>query len=82
MTLDRIDPNGHYEPGNVRWATIEEQARNRRNNIFVEYNGQKMCLGDAATASGIDRGTIKRRLEKNCPSDLLFHKGRIDFLHE
>jgi len=29
MTLDRIDPLGHYEPGNVRWATIAEQTSNR-----------------------------------------------------
>jgi len=29
MTLDRIDPMGHYEPGNVRWATSLEQAQNR-----------------------------------------------------
>jgi hypothetical protein len=29
MTLDRIDPMGHYEPGNVRWATIQQQAQNR-----------------------------------------------------
>jgi hypothetical protein len=30
-TLDRIDPEGHYEPANVRWATHAEQAQNRRN---------------------------------------------------
>lgn len=29
MTLDRIDPNGHYEPGNCRWATDAVQKRNR-----------------------------------------------------
>ena len=29
LTLDRIDPLGHYEPNNVRWATIQQQADNR-----------------------------------------------------
>jgi hypothetical protein len=29
-TIDRIDVNGHYEPGNVRWATYSEQSKNKR----------------------------------------------------
>jgi len=38
-TLDRKDNNGHYEVGNVHWATPKEQARNKRNNRFFTING-------------------------------------------
>ena len=31
-SLDRINPNGNYEKGNVRWATCKEQANNKRNS--------------------------------------------------
>lgn len=79
MTLDRIDVNGHYEPGNVRWATHYEQVRNKRNNVFVNFNGQRMCIHDAAKAAGIDVGTIKRRMQKGYPEIMWFMKGRIDY---
>lgn len=40
-TLDRINPEGHYEPGNVRWATDEQQSNNRRLN-YTEAELKKM----------------------------------------
>lgn len=40
LSLDRIDPRGDYEPGNVRWLTIQEQQRNKRNTIYVTIGGQ------------------------------------------
>lgn len=48
-SLDRYpNTNGNYEPGNVRWGTDEQQSRNKRNNRWVEYNGEKMIVSDWA----------------------------------
>jgi hypothetical protein len=43
-SLDRIDNNGHYERGNVKWSTLEEQNSNRRNNFVVVYRGEQLPL--------------------------------------
>jgi hypothetical protein len=60
-SLDRIDSNGHYAPGNLRWATPEEQHRNRRDNVYIELNGVRRSLPDWAEICGIPASTLHDR---------------------
>lgn len=62
-SLDRINVNGDYEPGNVRWATIAEQARNKRANVMIEWGGRRMIQTDWAKELGIKDQTLIKRLK-------------------
>lgn len=71
-TLDRINNDGNYEPNNIRWADQKTQCRNTRQNVFVEYNGEKMCLMDAAELSGINYNSLFSRYEHGDKGERLF----------
>lgn len=61
-TLERIDNNAHYEPGNCRWATKTEQQRNRRVARLVTYNGETKTIHEWAKLKGLLWTTINQRL--------------------
>lgn len=62
LTLDRINVNGDYEPSNCRWITNAEQARNKRNNTKVKYNGTMVNLRDLCDRLNVKYETMYRRI--------------------
>jgi hypothetical protein len=77
-TLDRINNNGHYERGNVRWATRTEQNQNKRSSIVI-INGIRKTKKEWAKFLGVSHGTFVGRLLRGWCQECIMrqsHKGK------
>jgi hypothetical protein len=63
-SLDRIDNDRGYEPGNVRWATDVDQTNNQRTNRKLTHNGETHTLAEWGKRLGIRAGAIQLRLHR------------------
>jgi hypothetical protein len=65
FSLDRVDFNGSYEPGNCRWADSITQARNKRSVRFYPFDGSIGILADWSIYFGVTRDKLKTLLRRN-----------------
>lgn len=88
-SLDRINVNGHYEKGNVRWATAKQQSRNLRTNSYLTVNGHTKCIAEWSEIYGVPARIISSRIKSdwcaNCAVTLPVNvhiKNRCSHLNE
>lgn len=64
LELDRINYNGNYEPANCRWATEQEQSRNRSNIRWIDVDGDIVPFSEACKRRGVHKVAMIRLTRK------------------
>lgn len=62
MSIERIDVNGDYEPANCCWATMQEQARNKRCNSGVVHDGVWRTWAEWAERGAVSQQLLRSRV--------------------
>lgn len=63
QSLERVNPDGNYEPANCMWIDKKDEQLNKRTSVFIEHEGETLNLSVWAKRFGIDRGLLRQRLK-------------------
>jgi hypothetical protein len=78
LSIERIDNNGNYAPENCKWADNFEQQRNRRNNVYLVFRGERKTISEWSRVTGLHRASIKDRLDRGWSVDDALTKPRTN----
>lgn len=76
-SLDRIDPNGNYEPGNCRWVDAREQRKNVRSRyrVKISFAGLDLTIPQWSERLGVSEKTIRNRRSKRQPVEKVLREA-------
>ena len=74
LTIERKDVNGNYCPENCCWIPLAEQGLNKRNNVFIEINGEIKTLSEWSKEYNIPKETLRYRVKKGMSENKLLKR--------